>query len=95
MCLQEVDKVKEYESFLGGLGYSGYVGMKPNGVMGCALYWKTERFSVVRDPSMTVYNGSNQNYISLVLEHTASQRKIEVINTHLKAKVAFRDVRVA
>jgi len=43
-----VDKIKEIEQFLGSKGYQSFVGLKEDGAMGCGIYWKEERFDVLK-----------------------------------------------
>ena len=41
ITLQEVDKFEDLNNFLSTQGYQGYLGNKEDGVMGCAVFWKT------------------------------------------------------
>ena len=38
--LSEVDKYTEIREWLEDQGYKGFLGMKPNGISGSAIFWK-------------------------------------------------------
>jgi mRNA deadenylase 3'-5' endonuclease subunit Ccr4 len=44
IVLQEVDKYEEIQAHLKTRNYQGTLAMKPDGLMGCALFWNSVKF---------------------------------------------------
>lgn len=71
--------------------------MKPDGLMGCALFWNSVKFQLRIPPISSQFlmeNGKamNQNY--LVAQFTSSLGKqITICTSHLKAKKPFASTR--
>lgn len=71
------------------------MGMKADGVMGCAIYWKSSTVQAVKDPGMVMYSDANQNYIIGHFFHSATAKPFLLVTTHLKAKLDFLEARKA
>lgn len=50
---------QEFNEFLALQGYEGFIGMKIDGVMGCAIYWRTEEIEAVRPVEKRLFENSN------------------------------------
>lgn len=99
ICLQEVDHFDLLERALGSVGYSGKFLAKPDspciymegntGPDGCAIFFKTEKFSVVEWTwrVLEVWRvESNQVVLCAVLRHRTLNTELCVVTTHLKAR---------
>jgi hypothetical protein len=42
--LSEVDRYDQIRDWLEERGYKGYLGMKPNGISGSAIFWKKDKY---------------------------------------------------
>lgn len=73
--------------------------MKPDGLMGCAIFWRTEVLKL-REPTTAVSfineetgKVDNQLYFYAKLTHIPTNTPLTVATTHLKAKKPFAKVR--
>jgi len=99
ICLQEVDHFKFLQKLLGSQGFRGTFFPKPdspcmyikgnNGPDGCAIFYQTSRYSLVRTETrvLEVWRvQSNQVAILMILKDKETEEEICVATTHLKAR---------
>lgn len=99
LCLQEIDHFKFFKKALGTIGYTGVFFPKPdspciyikgnNGPDGCALFFRTDRFELVRTETRVIEVWkvqSNQVVVLAVLRDRRSGRELCAVTTHLKAR---------
>ncbi|XP_046684628.1 nocturnin isoform X1 [Homalodisca vitripennis] len=99
ICLQEVDHFKYLQKVLGTQGFRGMFFPKPdspcmyikgnNGPDGCAIFYQTERYQLVRTETrvLEVWRvQSNQVAILMILRDKETDEEICVATTHLKAR---------
>ncbi|XP_037088145.1 nocturnin-like isoform X2 [Pollicipes pollicipes] len=99
LCLQEIDHFKFFQKALGTMGYSGIFFPKPdspciyikgnNGPDGCALFFNTERFELVKAETRVIEVWkvqSNQVVVLAILRDRRSGQELCAVTTHLKAR---------
>ncbi|XP_043189108.1 nocturnin-like isoform X2 [Amphibalanus amphitrite] len=99
LCLQEVDHFKFFQKALGTIGYSGVFFEKPdspciyikgnNGPDGCALFFRNERFELVRTETRVIEVWkvqSNQVVVLAILRDRRTGHEVCAVTTHLKAR---------
>eukprot|EP00347_Sterkiella_histriomuscorum_P020170 403338838 len=94
ICLQEVDMNQDFTDFLGSKGYQGFIGMKIDGIMGCAIFWRASTVTAAQHCEKREFNGVNQIYVLGHFIHNQSGKHFMVVNTHLKAKKENRELRI-
>uniref|UniRef100_T1J2V4 Nocturnin n=1 Tax=Strigamia maritima TaxID=126957 RepID=T1J2V4_STRMM len=98
-CLQEVDHFMFFQTTLGAIGYKGIFFPKPdspclyvprnNGADGCAIFYNSRIFDVVRVETrvLEVWSvQSNQVAILVILRVRSTGQSFCVVTTHLKAR---------
>jgi len=50
ILLQEVDRYTDLEQHFESKNYTGTLAMKPDGVMGCAIFWRNDLFHLLSEP---------------------------------------------
>lgn len=95
--MQEVDRFTDLKAYLYPKGYQADFAMKPDGVMGCAIFWKNcfEPLTRVKTAFIDPESGKPQNqlYLHGTFRHVETGKTLTVCTTHLKAKVPFAGVR--
>ncbi|KAG1677317.1 Nocturnin [Nymphon striatum] len=99
ICLQEVDHFNFLDKALTPLGYKGIFLPKPDspcyyqegntGPDGCAIFYNTEKFELVKKQTRVVEVcsvQSNQVLIFLILREVQSKNEVCIATTHLKAR---------
>ncbi|GAX79232.1 hypothetical protein CEUSTIGMA_g6672.t1 [Chlamydomonas eustigma] len=99
ICLQEVNRYEELEHHLGLLGYQGCFLAKISSPCerymyprdGVAIFFNPDRFQLQGQPQGTMFLDEDglrrsQGFLQVLLKDKASNRKVVVVTTHLKAK---------
>lgn len=85
--LSEVDKFPEIRDWLEDQGYKGFLGMKPNGISGSAIFWKTSKY-LCEYRKMTLFDPkSSQIFVyGKFVSLDNKDKNVIFAETHLKAK---------
>ena len=97
MCLQEVDR---FDSLLQKLSrdFDGQCAMKPDNIMGCAIFWRKAVVTKLSDVTSVVFTdekSEKSNQIFAYAKFKKGTDEFYVVNTHLKAKKGFAETRKA
>ena len=100
ICLEEVDKLNEYEKIFSTIGdnynsiYYKKVGSNPQGI---AVFYNKEKFKLVKEYKFNFKdeNGNDQSQFCLISFFTIFKNKtICLIVTHLKSSYQFEQIRL-
>lgn len=86
--LSEVDRYDQIKDWLESKGYRGYLGMKPNGISGSAIFWRADKY-LCEYRQMTKFDSSSSHiFVYGKFRSVDGRRHKDLIfaEAHLKAK---------
>ncbi len=76
--------------------YDGVFVLKPEGFMGCAIFWNKARVQKISEIGHGCYideDGKNESQIYIYGQFKKQEVEFTLVATHLKAKPPFENVR--
>jgi len=85
LCLVELDCFQEFREALDQEGYDAAFHSRPGRADGCGIFWKRQAFVSVAPSQCHEYSvpANDRIMVAQLLRHTATQRKVLVVSTHL------------
>ena len=92
--LSEVDKYDQIRDWLEEKGYRGFLGMKPNGISGSAIFWKADKY-LCEFKKMSRFDKDSSHVFVYGQFRSVEDRSKDLIfaEAHLKAKKGNEDER--
>ena len=93
--MSEVDRYYQIRDWLEERGYKGYLGMKPNGISGSAIFWKKDKY-LCEYRKMTRFDPESSHIFvyGKFKSIQGSYKDVIFAEAHLKAKKGNEEERV-
>ena len=93
--LSEVDRYDQIKDWMESRGYRGYLGMKPNGISGSAIFWKADKY-LCEFRKMSKFDKESSHIFVYGKFSSRESRSKDLIfaEAHLKAKKGNEEERL-